>query len=97
MESLKTDGGIPSFQRAHSLAWLERPADNREVKSPNLFGPTTLDSLFRSVRSDGPTSHSFSKEPDQFTRILDVIGRAQIADDLMIKITKMETILLQPS
>ncbi len=25
---------------AHSLAWLERPADNREVKSPNLFGPT---------------------------------------------------------
>ena len=26
--------------RARSLAWLERPADNREVASPNLAGPT---------------------------------------------------------
>src|SRR3989304_5002883 len=25
---------------ARSLAWLERPADNREVASPNLAGPT---------------------------------------------------------
>ena len=25
---------------AHSLAWLERPADNREVGSSNLLGPT---------------------------------------------------------
>ena len=36
------DSGNPPHTRAHSLAWLERPADNREVKSPNLFGPTTL-------------------------------------------------------
>ena len=26
--------------RARSLAWLERPADNREVSSSNLVGPT---------------------------------------------------------
>ena len=26
--------------RARSLAWLERPADNRKVASPNLAGPT---------------------------------------------------------
>ena len=28
------------YTRAHSLDWLERPADNREVESSNLFGPT---------------------------------------------------------
>src|SRR5438034_9418573 len=27
--------------RARSLAWLERPADNRKVASPNLAGPTS--------------------------------------------------------
>ena len=30
--------------RARSLAWLERPADNREVSSSNLVGPTTSSS-----------------------------------------------------
>ena len=27
---------------AHSLAWLEHPADNREVTGPNPVGPTFL-------------------------------------------------------
>jgi hypothetical protein len=41
-KGLKWNELFGRFIRAHSLAWLERPADNREVKSPNLFGPTTL-------------------------------------------------------
>jgi hypothetical protein len=40
IERFKMECGIRQNTRAHSLAWLERPADNREVKSPNLFGPT---------------------------------------------------------
>jgi hypothetical protein len=35
---------------ARSLDWLERPADNREVESSNLFGPTYLD--FRQFTSE---------------------------------------------
>ena len=30
------------FARSPSLAWLERPADNREVLSSNLKGTTHL-------------------------------------------------------
>src|SRR3989442_16004323 len=33
--------------RASSLAWLERPADNRKVASPNLAGPTSGRALHR--------------------------------------------------
>ena len=39
MERFKIECRIRQFTWAHSLAWLERPADNREVKSPNLLGP----------------------------------------------------------
>ena len=39
-KALKPMAVFPLQTGAHSLAWLERPADNREVKSPNLFGPT---------------------------------------------------------
>lgn len=42
METFKMVSGIPRSTRARSLAWLERPADNREVMSPNLIGPTII-------------------------------------------------------
>lgn len=35
-----------TFARSPSLAWLERPADNREVLSSNLKGTTHLLPLF---------------------------------------------------
>src|SRR5881628_2717206 len=40
--------------RARSLAWLERPADNREVASPNLAGPTSGRGLHRGRASNRP-------------------------------------------
>ena len=37
------DAGIAQEPpRAHSLGWLEHPADNREVTGSNPVGPTTL-------------------------------------------------------
>ena len=45
-ENFKKTRRYSLFTRAHGLAWLERPADNREVSRSNRGGPT-IPAFFR--------------------------------------------------
>jgi hypothetical protein len=61
METFKMVSGIPRSTRARSLAWLERPADNREAMSSNLIGPTIsfwLTSFFPRLGEKGFTGRT---------------------------------------
>src|SRR5438093_4235168 len=76
MGNVKVASPVFATPRARSLAWLERPADNRKVASPNLAGPT-FDGLLTHA-ADYPSQIRKPRSPSTPTSARPASRRARV-------------------